>query len=168
MGAFSLRLPSYLVRNDYSYCFRVIVPPDLQAVVHRREIRYSLHTGTLGEAKYRALRMAGFVQTLFRKLRFRGESMSQQLTDAEIKKLLDGYLKTALEDAEKFRVTAQKPLMTIQLMSGKVEGRRNRANPQVERPGGHSQLAGGTSPHFERKSLWCHPGQPIHFQDNPP
>jgi hypothetical protein len=37
--------PSYLIRNPYSYCFRMKVPKDLQGIVGKKEIRYSLHTG---------------------------------------------------------------------------------------------------------------------------
>ena len=41
----------YLVRNPHSYCFRYRVPPDLQKIVGRKEIRYSLRTGAIGRSK---------------------------------------------------------------------------------------------------------------------
>ena len=44
------RSPHYLVRNPHSYCFRVNVPKDLQQLVGRRELRYSLKTGAVGVA----------------------------------------------------------------------------------------------------------------------
>ncbi len=59
--------PSYLVRQNSAYCFRMIVPLDLQPIVVIREPRYSLRTGFLGEAKYHARLMAGQVQSLFLK-----------------------------------------------------------------------------------------------------
>ncbi len=37
--------PSYLIRNPYSYCFRMKVPTDLQGVIGRKELRYSVKTG---------------------------------------------------------------------------------------------------------------------------
>ncbi len=43
--------PDYLFRNPHSYCFRIIVPEDLRDIVGRREIRLSLRTGWLSEAK---------------------------------------------------------------------------------------------------------------------
>jgi hypothetical protein len=37
------------VRNRYSYCFRLKVPPDLQTAFARKELRYSLRTLYLNE-----------------------------------------------------------------------------------------------------------------------
>jgi hypothetical protein len=34
----SPKSPSYLVRNPYSYCFRMVVPKDLQKFVGKREL----------------------------------------------------------------------------------------------------------------------------------
>jgi hypothetical protein len=61
--------PNYLVRNPYSYCFRMTVPKDLQKVVGKKELRYSLKTGYLNDAKYKARILAGQVQRLFQHLR---------------------------------------------------------------------------------------------------
>jgi len=44
----SPKSPSYLVRNPYSYCFRMVVPKDLQKFVGKRELRYTLRTGYAG------------------------------------------------------------------------------------------------------------------------
>ena len=41
------RFPSYLVRNPYTYCFRMNVPQDLQPYIGRKELRYSSQTGYL-------------------------------------------------------------------------------------------------------------------------
>jgi len=43
----TLPSPSYLVRNHYSYCFRMNVPMDLQPFIGKKELRYSLKTGYL-------------------------------------------------------------------------------------------------------------------------
>ena len=48
------RSPHYLVRNPHSYCFRANVPKDLQRLVGRRELRYSLKTGYVGIARVKA------------------------------------------------------------------------------------------------------------------
>jgi len=61
--------PSYLVRQNSSLCFRIRIPSDLQEIIGRNELRYSLRTGSIGEAKYLARRTAGQVQWIFRRLR---------------------------------------------------------------------------------------------------
>lgn len=84
--------PAFLIRNPYSYCFRMNVPRDLQDALKRKELRYSLQTGHLGEAKYQARRIAGFVQWLFRDLRegkAKGRTIAgdiQQMIDAQFRK----------------------------------------------------------------------------------
>ena len=46
--------PSFLIRNRYSYCFRMNVPIDLRPMIGKKEFRYSLKTGYLSEAKSKA------------------------------------------------------------------------------------------------------------------
>ena len=43
--------PNYRFRSPYSYCFRLIVPKDLQPYIGKNELRYSLKTGYIGLAK---------------------------------------------------------------------------------------------------------------------
>ncbi len=38
---------SYIFRNDYSFCFRLVVPKDLRELFGKTEFRYSLRTGRL-------------------------------------------------------------------------------------------------------------------------
>ena len=47
----------------------MIVPKDLQKAVGKNELRYSLKTGYLGDAKYKARLLAGQVQRIFKYLR---------------------------------------------------------------------------------------------------
>lgn len=61
--------PSYLIRNRYSYCFRIRVPADLQSTIRKTELRFSLKTGYLGIAKTKARLLAGLFQNLFSFLR---------------------------------------------------------------------------------------------------
>jgi len=51
--------PSYLVKNPYSYCFRIKVPEDLQTIINKKELRYSLGTDILSHAKTKARYLAG-------------------------------------------------------------------------------------------------------------
>lgn len=78
------RSPSYLIRNPHSYCFRMVVPKDVQPLVGKRELRYSLRTGYPSVAKSKARLMAGRVQLLFNELRGR-QSRFMELTDQQIR-----------------------------------------------------------------------------------
>ena len=71
------RSPHYLVRNPHSFCFRVNVPKDLQRVVGRRELRYSLKTGYVGVARVKAQIIAAQVHQIFRCLRKGGRRLAE-------------------------------------------------------------------------------------------
>ena len=58
----------YLIRNKYSYCFRMRVPIDLQKIVGKKELRYSLKTGYISAAKTKARFLASQLQLVFRLL----------------------------------------------------------------------------------------------------
>ncbi|MGD9384414.1 MAG: phage integrase SAM-like domain-containing protein, partial [Desulfobacterales bacterium] len=91
--------PSYLIRNPYTYCFRMNVPSDLQKFVGKKELRYSLKTGYLGVAKQKARMLAGYIQYLFRWLRDKGYVMSK-LTDRQIQKIVNKYIRKKLQSVE--------------------------------------------------------------------
>jgi hypothetical protein len=55
------RSPNYLIKAPYAYYFRIKVHKDLQAIISRKELRYSLGTGNLTAAKIKARHMAGLV-----------------------------------------------------------------------------------------------------------
>ncbi|MGD2098327.1 MAG: hypothetical protein PVG35_12140, partial [Desulfobacterales bacterium] len=93
----AIKSPCYLVRNPYSYCFRMIVPKDLRKFVGKTELRYTLRTGYLGIAKSKAKYLAGQVQLIFRYLRKEYENLSQLLDD-QIQKLVHQYIKTSIKD----------------------------------------------------------------------
>jgi hypothetical protein len=61
------------------------VPKDPQKVVGKKELRYSLKTGYLNDAKYKTRILAGQVQRLFQHLR-KGGVLLSQLSDAQIQK----------------------------------------------------------------------------------
>jgi len=83
--------PGYIIRNPYSYCFRMKVPIDIQGWVGKKELRYSLKTGYIGEAKEKARYLAGKVQYLFRLLR-KGGILLSKLTDEKIQEMVQEYL----------------------------------------------------------------------------
>jgi hypothetical protein len=92
--------PTYLVRNPYSFCFRMIVPEDLQKFVGRKELRYTLKTGYVGVAKQKARFVAGQVQLIFKFLR-KGGTMLAKLSEETIPKLVHQYIKNAIESWNK-------------------------------------------------------------------
>lgn len=98
--------PSYVVQQDSGWCFRIRIPADLQGLLGRKEIRYGLRTGSRREAKYRARRIAGEVQFIFRRLRIlngRKEAMAEEgikLNDSQIKGLIDKLIQRILEEEE--------------------------------------------------------------------
>jgi hypothetical protein len=96
------RSPSYLVRNPYSYCFRMFVPKDLQAYIGRSELRYSLKTGNLGKAKYKARIIAGQVQRVFKFLR-KGNTAFMKLSDKQIQEMVQKYFKKLIESYDQPR-----------------------------------------------------------------
>ena len=57
------------------------VPSDLQCAIRKKELRYSMRTGYLSEAKFKARVLAAGVQMLFRRLR---ELTTMKLTDEQI------------------------------------------------------------------------------------
>lgn len=79
--------PSYLIKNPYSYCFRIKVPLNLQPTIFRKELRSSLETGNLADAKTKARYMAGQFQLLFRDIR----SNKMDLSKEQIQRLLKDY-----------------------------------------------------------------------------
>ena len=93
------KAPHHLVRNPYSYCFRVNVPNDLRRFVGKKELRYSLKTGYLGVAREKAQIIAGQVQQIFSYLRKGGIELSS-LSDEKIQELVQQYLKEYIENLE--------------------------------------------------------------------
>ncbi|MFZ0243976.1 MAG: DUF6538 domain-containing protein [Desulfobacterales bacterium] len=90
------RSASYLIRNSHSYCFRMIVPQDLQRFVGKKELRYTLGTGYAGVARQKARFVAGKVHCIFRTLR-KGSSALSKLTEDQIKVLIDQHIKEAIK-----------------------------------------------------------------------
>jgi Domain of unknown function (DUF6538) len=90
--------PHYLVRNPHSYCFRLNVPIDLQRLVGRKELRYTLRTGYLSIARAKARIVAGSVQQIF--LWLRSRRILTDLTDEKIQELIQQWLKEHIEGLE--------------------------------------------------------------------
>lgn len=92
--------PSYLIRNDYSYYFRIRVPTDMQRYVGRKELSYSLKTGYVGIAKHKARLLASLVQQLFRNFK-NGDRRLSELSEDKIQELIIQYIKKSLEEFDR-------------------------------------------------------------------
>jgi len=91
--------PSYLIRNSYSYCFRMNVPRDLQQFVGRKELRYSLNTGYLGLARCKAWLISGQVHLMFMYLRRRIIRLSEP-SEEKIQELIQQYIRDYINGLE--------------------------------------------------------------------
>jgi integrase len=100
--------PTYLIRNPYGYCFRMRVPPDLQPIINKKEIRYSLKTGNIVRAKHKACLIGGRVLQLFNYLSRKEHTMAE-LSPDQIHKLVLTFVRQALNDHESYRLES-KPL----------------------------------------------------------
>lgn len=95
---------NYLVRNKHSYCFRVRIPVDLQPWFGKTELRYSLKTGYLGQAKSRARLLAGIYQDCKSRIR-QVESMTA-LTDDLIRRIVTTIARSMLNVFDEIRLNS--------------------------------------------------------------
>jgi len=72
----------------------MIIPNDLHPYFGKKELRYSLKTGYLDHAKFKARYVAGHVQSIFRLLR---KGTLVNLSDDKIKELVNRYIKDSLK-----------------------------------------------------------------------
>lgn len=86
---------SHLLLKRGIYHFRIAVPPDLRQRLGKGELRRSLRTGYLQEARPRATRLAATTASIFTALR--KDRTMQELTDARIRELVDEWIRDALE-----------------------------------------------------------------------
>ncbi len=95
----------YLIRNPYSYCVRVVVPADLRKKIGKTELRYSLRTVSLGEAKKRAHSISAFIFELFLKIRRNGDMEKfREISPDDIKKMVMDHVKRLLDLHEEMSV----------------------------------------------------------------
>lgn len=99
---------TYLFQNPRSshFFFRVRVPGWLRRAVRTRELRYTLETADLIEARYRALKLARAAKDLFTQLKH-GDVM--ELTKETIDRLMKEHLRELLDEAEADRAATAKP-----------------------------------------------------------
>jgi len=85
------------------YYSRLLVPADLRPLLGRNEIRKSLRASSYRDAKLRASRWEWRLAELFNHLRQRGGHMKPE----QIKRLVQHYLTSSLEESEAERVNGR-------------------------------------------------------------
>lgn len=114
MGASVSRAPSHLFIKHQVYYFRMVVPLDLRPHLGRSELRYSLGTAYLVEARAKATRGTAKAQAIFSSIR-KGIGTMAELTHEKARELADRWLREALQDEEDKRLHRKRPLQEDQL-----------------------------------------------------
>lgn len=111
--------PSYLFLNGQIYYFRMSIPPTLRESFGKTEIRCSLKTGYLHQARVKSRRLAMLIHSLMSQVRKGDNSMSKLTTD-QIKEIVDGWVNESLEDDERKRAVS-KPIRIDEYELEKLE-----------------------------------------------
>lgn len=90
---------AYLVRQHHSFCYRMVVPPRHRPSFGLTEIRYSLRTGSLSVAEFRAKTIAVYVLGLIRQLEG-GTPTVQTLTPEQLQGLIRDFVSECLQTWE--------------------------------------------------------------------
>lgn len=96
--------PSYLSLKGGIYYIRVSVPTALRPVLQKGEIKKSLRTGYLKQARTKAGKLAVIIQSLFDTLKQREMNFMADLTLSQVQQLADKWLQETLEFSENQRL----------------------------------------------------------------
>ena len=88
---------NYLVRIKGHYFFRTRIPKDLYPLLHRKEIKKSLHTQSFGNAKVIAKAYSYRLERIYTIAR------GGMMTDAEVRQLMHKFVSDTLRDFEEGR-----------------------------------------------------------------
>lgn len=90
--------PTYIYRHHSSYIFRITIPYDIVVYFGKKELRYSLRTGSLRIAKHRSRMIVSMVHWTFKNIR-KGGYMSE-LSEKQINQMIRNYIKDSLDEDE--------------------------------------------------------------------
>ena len=97
------RLPKHVFKIRRLYYFRFLWPKDIAHRLNKKELRLALKTRYINEAKLRAEKLSQAIQTYIE------ETRSLNLTDQQIKDLLNDYIQSGLAAEEDFNILTEKP-----------------------------------------------------------
>jgi len=102
----------YLSKQNYGYCVRIKVPLTIQKQVGLTEIKYSLKTGSIQQAKQKAKQIVTKVKLLFGSLQMNDEALTTMtITQTEIRRLIAEYVSEAVDLSEQ-RISSQRGILT--------------------------------------------------------
>ena len=113
--------PSYLLQTPHSYYFRIKTPDDLRLFFQgQHEIKRSLKTGYLSDAKYKARLLAGQVQRLFRYLRRKDyNAMANKLPEGMLKEIVKERIQDCFDEFDKEMLESRNRPMTEKQLDDK-------------------------------------------------
>lgn len=97
--------PSYLVLQGNIYYFRIAVPCSMRRAIGQREIKVSLSTSSICQARLRASAMSVYTHNLFEQLRGVPEMNSEDAMKAFIKELLRTFRQHFVEQEDNLFLT---------------------------------------------------------------
>jgi len=104
------RSPSWLVRQEHGYCFRLHIPSDLSRHFQLTELRYSLGCVSKKQARVKASRLGCYVWELIEQARYEIKVRGYTNMDRDrIKSLIYEYFQEELNEDEKHRLDKPKP-----------------------------------------------------------
>ena len=92
--------PTYVHHTPYGYYFRLRIPLDLKDIFGKTELRYSLRTNVMSDAKSKARLLAGRVQSLFKKVRSNVMSLNQN----HIQNIVRQYVQESISEDNNLRI----------------------------------------------------------------
>ena len=92
---------SHLSLRGTTYSFRMNLPEDVRSTLGRRELKISLQTGRLRDARSLATRLSAIGQNLVEQAR-NGEL--EGMLDQEIQRLVNRVLRRALDEDHRLRI----------------------------------------------------------------
>ena len=97
------RLPKYVFKIRDLYYFRYLWPKDIALRLNKKELRLALKTRYISDAEQRAVKLSQAISI------FIVETRSMNLTDQQMKDLLNEYIQSGLAAEERFNILAEKP-----------------------------------------------------------
>lgn len=89
---------SYLIRGQYSFYFRIEIPSEIFSQVQKREIRFSLQTARIRQAKKLAMSLAVYLGEIFQEMR----EGRREINYEGIRFLARQHLRQKLKQTEKY------------------------------------------------------------------
>ena len=97
------RLPKHVFKIRRLYYFRYLWPKDIAHRLNKKELRLALKTRYISTARKRAEKLSRAILTYIE------NSRSMDLTDQQIKDLLNDYIQSGLAAEEQFNILTEKP-----------------------------------------------------------